>query len=106
AYEIRYAQAIDEVKLQAIIQGFLGIARALGVRFVWVDAYCILQDNDDNKHREVRNMGEIYKNSLTYSPSLILKPKVYTMAFSMGARAYGFPGVFHSNCCAQMPMIG
>jgi hypothetical protein len=58
-----YAQAIEESNLPTTIRDFIGIARALGVRFIWVDAYCILQDSDDDKHREIGNMGEIYKNS-------------------------------------------
>ncbi|OAL23377.1 hypothetical protein AYO22_06427 [Fonsecaea multimorphosa] len=58
-----YAQAIEESNLPPTIRDFIGIARALGVRFIWVDAYCILQDSDDDKQREIGNMGEIYKHS-------------------------------------------
>jgi hypothetical protein len=58
-----YAQAIEESDLPPTIRDFIGIARALGVRFIWVDAYCILQDSDDDKQGEIGNMGEIYKHS-------------------------------------------
>ncbi len=56
-----YAQAIEGSTLPTTIRDFIGIARALAVRFIWVDAYCIVQDSDDNKHTEIGNMGEIYK---------------------------------------------
>jgi hypothetical protein len=34
-----------------------------GVRFLWVDAICIDQANEDEKSRQVRHMGTIYKKA-------------------------------------------
>ncbi|KAK8006997.1 hypothetical protein PG989_000987 [Apiospora arundinis] len=42
------------------------VARELGFRFLWVDALCIPQDQDDGgefKARELGKMGDIYRNA-------------------------------------------
>ena len=40
------------------------IARGMGVRYLWIDALCILQDSFEDWSRESRNMGQIYMNAL------------------------------------------
>ena len=59
----KYLDGIEESTLPITIQDFIGIARALNVRFVWVDAYCILQDSVEDKHKEISSMNEVYKSS-------------------------------------------
>ncbi|KAK8029171.1 hypothetical protein PG991_006227 [Apiospora marii] len=39
------------------------VTRSLGIRFLWIDALCILQDSPDDKSREIARMGHIYKNA-------------------------------------------
>lgn len=39
------------------------IARQLGLRYLWVDALCILQDFSDDWARGARIMGQYYKNA-------------------------------------------
>ncbi|QLI70756.1 uncharacterized protein G6M90_00g079160 [Metarhizium brunneum] len=39
------------------------ITRRLGLRYLWVDAVCILQDDEDDKTSQIKDMARIYKNS-------------------------------------------
>ena len=39
------------------------IARDLGIRYLWIDALCIIQDDKDDWEREAERMGSIYSNA-------------------------------------------
>ncbi|KAK0745512.1 heterokaryon incompatibility protein-domain-containing protein, partial [Schizothecium vesticola] len=39
------------------------VCRKIGMRFLWVDALCIIQDDDDDKIDQIARMGSIYKCS-------------------------------------------
>lgn len=39
------------------------VARSLSIPYLWVDALCILQDDPEDKAREIENMGNVYRNS-------------------------------------------
>jgi len=40
------------------------ITRRLGVRYLWIDCLCIIQDDEQDWRREAASMGKVYKNSL------------------------------------------
>ncbi len=56
-------KVIEVEKLELTIQDAIEITRRLGVRYLWVDALCILQNCDTDKKHEIPRMGSIYKNS-------------------------------------------
>lgn len=64
-------QCLPWSQLPKTIQDAIAITRGLGVRYLWVDALCILQSegHDDAKHKEdwsyeAARFGQYYENSL------------------------------------------
>ena len=55
---------IDLEQLPKTIQDAVHISRALDVRFLWIDALCIIQDDEDEMREQIKEMGTIYKNAL------------------------------------------
>ncbi|KAL7806376.1 heterokaryon incompatibility domain-containing protein [Trichoderma aethiopicum] len=54
----------------AVFGHAIHITRALGYRYIWIDALCIMQDDGPEKMEDVMNMDEIYSNcTLTISAS-------------------------------------
>ncbi|KAH7125963.1 heterokaryon incompatibility protein-domain-containing protein [Dactylonectria macrodidyma] len=41
----------------------ISITRALGIRYIWIDSLCIIQDDADDWERESANMASIYRNA-------------------------------------------
>jgi hypothetical protein len=37
--------------------------KLMGVRYLWIDCYCIVQDDDQEKHNQLWAMGSIYYNA-------------------------------------------
>jgi hypothetical protein len=44
------------------IQDAVQVTKAMGTRYLWVDALCILQDSPSDKASEIGKIGSIYKN--------------------------------------------
>jgi hypothetical protein len=53
----------QEKPIPKTVQDAIHVAQALGLRYLWVDSLCIIQDNPTEVHREISRMGEIYRNS-------------------------------------------
>jgi hypothetical protein len=49
-----------EVEIPLTIRHTIDLVKALGEKYLWVDAFCIVQDDDTHFHAELRNMGAIY----------------------------------------------
>ena len=58
-----YSRSIDCAVLPQTILDAIKCTRSLGLRFLWVDALCILQDSDEDKGRELVRMRNIYRNA-------------------------------------------
>lgn len=40
------------------------VTRKLGIRYLWIDALCIIQDSDEDKAKELTQMPNIYKEAI------------------------------------------
>jgi hypothetical protein len=50
--------------LPPTFQDAVTICRQLQIRYLWIDALCIIQDSIDDWLRESEAMGQIYKNAV------------------------------------------
>lgn len=57
------AKNSDNVVIPAVIRHSMELLKALGGQYLWVDALCIVQDDEIHFHTELRNMGAIYNNA-------------------------------------------
>jgi hypothetical protein len=51
-------------KLPRTFQEAVEVTRGLGCRYLWIDALCIIQDNQDDWRREAAKMATIYQGAL------------------------------------------
>lgn len=69
-------------KLPLVVDDAMTVTLLLGYRYIWIDRYCIPQDNPITKHDQIRSMHKIYSRS------------ILTLIAAAGNDAeYGLPGV-------------
>ncbi|KAI1134393.1 HET-domain-containing protein [Hypoxylon sp. FL0543] len=56
-------EGIDTVLLPQAIKDAICVAHSLGLSYLWIDALCIIQDDPEDKKREISQMCAIYQNS-------------------------------------------
>lgn len=54
---------LDMQKPKTIYDAMI-VAQSLGLRYLWIDALCIIQDDDRDKIEQVHRMGEIFTNAV------------------------------------------
>lgn len=57
------SQGLSWTFLSKTFQHALGIARAAGFRYMWIDSLCIIQDDPDDLRHEIQHMGDIDSNA-------------------------------------------
>lgn len=58
-----YLHEVPSDDLPGTIQYAIVVTRGLGIRYLWVDAFCIVQDDKDLKDKEILKMHDIYAGS-------------------------------------------
>ncbi len=58
-----HLRSIDPTSLPKTITDAVEVCRAIGLRYLWVDSLCIIQDDDNDKIEQIALMGLIYKHS-------------------------------------------
>ncbi len=59
-----YLNSIDLHILPQKIQYAIIVTRKLGFKYLWIDAFCIIQDSSEDKAREIAKMAKIYNYSI------------------------------------------
>jgi hypothetical protein len=58
-----FMDQMPESKLPQTIVDAIAVTRGLGLRYLWVDAFGIIQDSKEDKEMQLASMGSIYYNS-------------------------------------------
>ncbi|KAL9127217.1 MAG: hypothetical protein Q9217_003855 [Psora testacea] len=58
-----YSQRLPLDALHQSVRDAVIVTRKLNIRYLWVDALCILQDDAEDKAKEINVMCDIYKNA-------------------------------------------
>ncbi|KAE8313213.1 heterokaryon incompatibility protein-domain-containing protein [Aspergillus transmontanensis] len=59
----RLKKGIDFSELSHTFREALEIAAGIGLQYIWIDALCILQDDDHDWARESAKMGDVYRHA-------------------------------------------
>lgn len=55
------------------IQDAVEVTRGLGLRYLWIDALCIVQDDDEDRSGEIKKMGSIYRHCIVTIAAVMAK---------------------------------
>jgi len=58
-----YCQGIDLATLPKTFREAVLVTRMLGIRYLWIDSLCILQDSEDDWTKESSEMGRIFEGA-------------------------------------------
>lgn len=78
-------------QIPLVISDAMRVVKQLGYRYLWVDRYCIPQEDGAAKHIQILNMGRIYSNSI-----------LTIIAAAGDGPDYGLPGVSSRPRLAQV----
>ncbi|KAH9889562.1 heterokaryon incompatibility protein-domain-containing protein [Cubamyces lactineus] len=54
---------VDYSTLSQTVRDAIRVTRALGVQYLWLDSLCIIQDSQEDKHRELARMRDVYRHA-------------------------------------------
>jgi hypothetical protein len=58
-----YTRAISLTTLPKTIQDAISVTQKLGLRYLWVDSLCIIQDSEEDTAREIGQMSRIFQQA-------------------------------------------
>jgi hypothetical protein len=59
----KFKQGIELNSLYPMLVSAIYVVRQLGVAYLWIDCLCIVQDDEQDWHREAMSMGDVYGNA-------------------------------------------
>jgi hypothetical protein len=60
----QYKEFIDFADFPPVFRDAVEVSRWLGVRYIWIDALCIVQDDKEDWRKEAAKMGRVYENAI------------------------------------------
>jgi hypothetical protein len=63
SYEVFRTSLPTDDRMPLTFQDAFRVSEALGFQYVWIDALCIIQDDEQDVQKEMSMMGDIYRNS-------------------------------------------
>ncbi|KAI3341863.1 heterokaryon incompatibility protein-domain-containing protein [Ustulina deusta] len=82
-------EAIPVGELGQTIRDALETTKRLGFRYLWVDALCIVQDDDKEKLQEIKKMSYIYENATAVIS--VGSAAAHTQGFLRPEREFSYP---------------
>lgn len=58
-----YKNRVPDKNIYPLVRDAMIAAWRLGLHYIWIDSYCIVQDDEADWHREAASMGDIYENA-------------------------------------------
>ncbi|KAI0404105.1 HET-domain-containing protein [Xylaria palmicola] len=59
----RYQTEINFNDMPRSIQDAIIVTENLGIQYLWIDAFCIIQDDEEDRQREIDLMGRVYEKA-------------------------------------------
>lgn len=84
--------SIDEDGMPRVLQDSIKVTRALGLRYLWMDTVCLIQDDKDDMGKEIPKMGDYYANA--YFTIAASSSKDSTVPFVSRRNSYYTPDWF------------
>jgi hypothetical protein len=82
--DVEYVFPTLPARLPLTIEDAITVTKRLGLRYIWVDRYCINQNDPDDTMRQILQMGAIYSSA-----------QLTIIAASGAGPQHGLPGVSH-----------
>lgn len=60
----QWQEGIPLIKMPSTFRDAVTITRKLGIRHLWIDALCIIQDSAEDWKFEIDRVGDVYKHGL------------------------------------------
>jgi hypothetical protein len=62
AYQ-KHTKGISTTDMPAVLNDSIRVTRNLGLRYLWMDTLCLIQDDNQDKEEELPKMGAYYANA-------------------------------------------
>ncbi|KAL0472923.1 heterokaryon incompatibility protein domain-containing protein [Neurospora intermedia] len=100
----KHLSALPWDSLPKTLQDSIRLTRAIGVRYLWIDSLCIIQDSNDDWEKEAARMGTLYAQArLVIAATLGADAEAGLFPFQTYIYRPGRPGAASSLYFSKLP---